>query len=206
MSAPDAVRACDCVGVPTECEAVRTLGHVARRDGGLLIGTPLAGSLHRYDMSPPYSTIVSPTDLSPIGDRAVAVAYLLAGPKSVIHLLYVRETVATAYSAAESGARPFAERAQTPEIIESLARSHLLRLVPTDSLARGVRTEVHVVHDSRVALQIVQEATRLGAEAIVMGSHGRTGVGRVLLGSVAFDVLKTKGIPRTVIVHDCNGR
>ena len=32
---------------------------------------------------------------------------------------------------------------------------------------------------------IVQEANRVGADAVCLGSHGRSGLGRVLLGSVA---------------------
>ena len=155
-------------------------------------------------MSSAYSTILCPTDLSPIGDRAVAVAYRLARPDSVVHLLHVGESVGKDPSAAELRSRPFAERAETPEWTEKVARGHMLRLVPADAVARGVRTEVHVVHDPRVASQIVGEASRLGAEVIVMGSHGHTGFGRVLMGSVALDVLKSEGAPPTLIVHDRN--
>jgi nucleotide-binding universal stress UspA family protein len=153
-------------------------------------------------VSAPYSTILCPTDLSPISDRAVAVAYSLAGPDAVVHLLHVGEAVMPTPSAVKSRSRPFSERVETPERVQERARGHMDRLVPADSLTRGVRTEVHVVRDSSVATQIISEASRLGAEVIVMASHGSTGFGRVLLGSVALDVLKMEGGPPTVIVHE----
>ena len=38
------------------------------------------------------------------------------------------------------------------------------------------------------------------AEAVVLGTHGRTGLGRILMGSVATDVVKKKGLP-VILVH-----
>jgi nucleotide-binding universal stress UspA family protein len=50
----------------------------------------------------------------------------------------------------------------------------------------------------RVADEIVGQADRIAAELIVVGTHGRTGLRRVLLGSVAEDVLRKA--PRPVLV------
>jgi nucleotide-binding universal stress UspA family protein len=42
---------------------------------------------------------------------------------------------------------------------------------------------------------IVQVARETSADLIVMGTHGRTGLARVLMGSVAEDVLRTAPCP-----------
>jgi len=54
------------------------------------------------------------------------------------------------------------------------------------------RTNGTVAHDVRVgdpATQILDEAVEHSTELVVLGSHGRTGLGRLLLGSVARKVL-----------------
>ena len=45
------------------------------------------------------------------------------------------------------------------------------------------------------ARSIVEHAARLGIDLIVMGSHGRTGIAHVLLGSVAEAVVRTAPCP-----------
>ncbi|QFU83096.1 universal stress protein [Natronorubrum aibiense] len=47
--------------------------------------------------------------------------------------------------------------------------------------------------------RIVEYATKHGHDAIVIGSHGRSGVSRVLLGSVAADVVRRAPIPVAVV-------
>lgn len=42
---------------------------------------------------------------------------------------------------------------------------------------------------------ILETAKELGAGMIVMGTHGRTGIGRALLGSVAEKVVRTSTVP-----------
>jgi nucleotide-binding universal stress UspA family protein len=49
----------------------------------------------------------------------------------------------------------------------------------------GLDAEPEVVFGSPIWEQIVQSADRLDAGLIVIGSHGRTGLGQVMLGSVA---------------------
>jgi len=49
------------------------------------------------------------------------------------------------------------------------------------------------------AITIVKEASRLGADLIVMGSRGTTGVKRVVVGSTAEKVLRWSGIPVLVV-------
>lgn len=52
--------------------------------------------------------------------------------------------------------------------------------------------------------QIVSTSRRLGCDLIVLGSHGRSGLSRVLFGSVAEGVMRDASAP-ALIVHDHNG-
>jgi len=56
------------------------------------------------------------------------------------------------------------------------------------------RTEV-----GRPASTIVETAEDAGADHVVTGSHGRSGVSRVLLGSVAETVVRRSPVPVTVV-------
>jgi nucleotide-binding universal stress UspA family protein len=47
--------------------------------------------------------------------------------------------------------------------------------------------------------QIVEAVSRTGADLIVMCSHGRSGVARVLLGSVAAKVLQLSKVPVMIV-------
>ena len=50
---------------------------------------------------------------------------------------------------------------------------------------------------------IIDTAKEIGAGMIVMGTHGRTGLGRALLGSVAEKVVRTSTVPvLTIHPHD----
>jgi nucleotide-binding universal stress UspA family protein len=58
------------------------------------------------------------------------------------------------------------------------------------ALAEGVATEVAVL-TGRAAREIVRYARDKGVDLIVLGTHGRTGVTRAILGSVAEAVVRT---------------
>jgi nucleotide-binding universal stress UspA family protein len=71
--------------------------------------------------------------------------------------------------------------------------------------ARGARATVKVVIRSSAVGDIILDAARAdGAELIVMGTHGRTGVRRLLLGSVVEHVLRHADCP-VVAVHAPRG-
>jgi nucleotide-binding universal stress UspA family protein len=67
--------------------------------------------------------------------------------------------------------------------------------------AQGVAAESAVVEfpTGRVADTIVDEAAGHGCDAIVMGSHGRRGFGRLMLGSDAERVLRTTSLPVLIV-------
>lgn len=60
----------------------------------------------------------------------------------------------------------------------------------------------HVVEGTGIADAICESAEKLGADLIVMGTHGRTGLAHVFLGSVAERTLRNARCPVLVVQAD----
>ena len=58
-----------------------------------------------------------------------------------------------------------------------------------------VALQVRLVEDVAAASGIVQTALSEGADLILMGSHGRSGIARLMLGSVATKVVAESSVP-----------
>ena len=67
-----------------------------------------------------------------------------------------------------------------------------------------VETVLHHSFPGRVCDVIVKEATDWKADLIVIGTHGRRGAGRLLLGSDAEQVLRLAPVP-VLLVRDRSG-
>lgn len=119
-----------------------------------------------------------PTDLSEISLGALRYAYSLLPPGGTVYLLHVLESDTLLPSS--SGEPP--ER-------ESLVR-HLRSLVPPEAAAHQIATFVEVVPGRRVSEAISQAAERLGCDLICLATHGRSGLSKALLGSVAQELLR----------------
>ena len=63
----------------------------------------------------------------------------------------------------------------------------------------GIEVDSAVLYDADPAAAIVESARQHDADLIVMGSHGRTGLGRLLLGSVAERVIGKAACPVLVV-------
>ncbi len=70
-------------------------------------------------------------------------------------------------------------------------------------LLAGREVETRVVVDYDPAPAILEVAEEVGADLLVVGTHGRGGLSRVLLGSVADKVIR--GTTRAVLVHRGSG-
>ena len=86
-----------------------------------------------------------------------------------------------------------------PALVRSLVEAG--QRVLDDGLARavagGIQADQNLVESlrGRVSDEIVDRAKAWGADLIVVGTHGRRGVGRVLLGSDAEQIVRTSPVP-----------
>ena len=65
--------------------------------------------------------------------------------------------------------------------------------------ALGVNASTAVVRNTRVHEAIIEAAEMRGARAIVMGTHGRSGLARAVIGSVADRVVRESPIPVVLV-------
>jgi len=87
-----------------------------------------------------------------------------------------------------------------PALLEELARkaNGYAEAAANQAAAAGVNATAHAAEGN--AYEVIPEtASRLGSEIIVVGSHGRTGIRRLLLGSVAEKVIGLARCPVMVV-------
>lgn len=95
----------------------------------------------------------------------------------------------------------YVKTGQTNELIER-TRTYLLDILEqakqkfTDE---GITVETKLLEGFVVHEEIIQAAQDLNVDLIVMGSHGRTGVRKLVLGSVAQKVLGESHIPVLIV-------
>ena len=137
--------------------------------------------------------ILVPMDGSPQSDDALAFA-LTEHADAAITLLTVIDPVEGGYStpvstpgSSEEWYRAAKEDAE--ELFEEARELAGDRAAPLD----------HEIETGRPANVIVEYAEEHGIDQIVMGSHGREGVSRILLGSVAETVVRGSPVPVTVV-------
>jgi nucleotide-binding universal stress UspA family protein len=143
---------------------------------------------------PKILTVLAPTDLSEIGNAAIPHAYaLLRATGGVVELCFVAEHALPypAYVYEQPDRLTATERIR----IEQRLRA----LVPADAAALGITTHVLVVDGGKPAEAIVAAAERLNVDAISLASHGRGGVARAVIGSVADAVVRSARRPVLVI-------
>lgn len=140
----------------------------------------------------PLRSILAATDLSELGNQAIAHAYgLLRAAGGTVHLCYVHEHAAPSPSYAHDGRKSQAlDRAKRAEI-----EAQLQLLIPANARELGIQTEVTIVDGGEPAPAIAAAALRVGADAIVVGSRGRSGIRRAVLGSVAEAVIRSAELP-----------
>lgn len=63
----------------------------------------------------------------------------------------------------------------------------------------GVRLDLRVQEAGRVHQTILEERADLGADLLVLGTHGRSGVQHVILGSITEKIIRNAGCPTLVV-------
>jgi nucleotide-binding universal stress UspA family protein len=138
--------------------------------------------------------ILVPVDFSDGSLAALEYAVGLGAPfKTEFALLFVLEPVQFAAAGhVYGGAAPVNVEMLVAEQ-RRLAEADLARLA-TRLRRRGARVRT-LVGDGPPYRVIVDTAERVGADLVVMGTHGRTGVSRFFMGSVAEMVARHAGCP-----------
>jgi nucleotide-binding universal stress UspA family protein len=136
-----------------------------------------------------YKRVLVPLDGSPLAEGVLPFIVDIAGPLDLeIHLVRVVQP-------------------KPPEVVEGSRHVILedvegrmreaddyLRSVATELAAKGVRVSTETRRGEPVT-EIVAAAQQCGADLIAMTTHGRSGLGRLLFGSVAEAVLRQAEIP-----------
>ncbi|MHB9286324.1 universal stress protein [Halobacteriales archaeon Cl-PHB] len=133
-----------------------------------------------------YDDILVPTDGSAGMDAVIEHAISLCEThEATLHGLYVVDTASLADLPMES----------SWEAVNSALRDEGEEsLLAMERLAGDVPVQTYQVEGSP-AQEIVEYAQDQGIDLVVMGTHGRSGVNRLLLGSVAERVVRTSPVP-----------
>jgi len=125
---------------------------------------------------PRFKIAVVATDLSDFGNRAVPYAYGLVGDAGEVHLVHV------------------VDEDEDHDVVGLTTR--LSALTPSGAKAATI---THVVPGDDAAQCIGETAERVGADVVCIASHGRSGLSRALMGSVADKLLRACRRPVLVL-------
>ena len=151
-------------------------------------------------MQVPFDSVLCPTDASETGNLAVPLAYHLVANGGTVHLLHVCEPPRFGNPLYEQYVHGYVPTEEEQQAGFERVKRELHKLPPKAAADRGVRTEYHLVEGINVGNAIESESKRLGADVVVLGTHGRTGLSRLLMGSVATDVVNKENLP-VILVH-----
>ncbi len=138
-----------------------------------------------------YSHIVVAVDGSHASNRALDEAIKIA--KATLRIIHVLDELSVLLTT-----NPYAGY-YTGELIESLrqAAAKVLEQASERVAAAGLKAETVLYDDLglRVQERIISTAEQWPADLIVMGTHGRRGIQRAMLGSSAEAVLRESPVP-----------
>ena len=148
-------------------------------------------TVRRVPDSAGVTRILVPTDFSANSDEALEYAVMLAGRCGAsVQLLHVLDDPFVA-----EGLAAEAYLAEAPAMRTAMlnnARERLAHRTGPSQPGVAITSEVLFGHGART---IAEFAAARGIELIVMGTHGRTGVAHVLIGSVAERLVRTAPCP-----------
>lgn len=145
-----------------------------------------------------FARILVPTDFSEPSDAALEYARMIAARfRSSLHLLHVSET--HAYFAGIS-AEVYVTDASAiqAELTDKAMNRQMQSLTPDDRQRYKATWEIVSGPSAR---RIVEYAAERNIDLIVMGTHGRSGMSHLLMGSVAEKVVRTAPCPVMTVRH-----
>jgi nucleotide-binding universal stress UspA family protein len=139
-----------------------------------------------------YKNLLIATDGSELADKGVMHGIALAKALGAKVTIVTVSDPWTAYVTGEVGASfPIDEYERAREV----SASAILAAAAKRAEASGVACEKRYVKDEYPAEGILETAKNEGSDLIVMASHGRSGVQRLLLGSQANKVVTHSKVP-----------
>jgi len=145
-----------------------------------------------------FRRILVPTDFSEVSTSAVRCASAVAAAfDASLTLVHVAEDLVEASLTAGAGTA-WSEAPQARAEAEARARLDALCASPE---LQGRRVECELLVGSPIP-RILEYAEHHGFDLIVMGTHGRRAIARMLLGSVAESVVRTSPCP-VLTVRTC---
>jgi nucleotide-binding universal stress UspA family protein len=143
------------------------------------------------DGAPGYERLLVPIDFADHGRKIIGAVRRVLAPHGSATLLHVVE----ALPAVTEGTFGIYPHRKDIEKIKELAHEKLEGLVQ-DYLDMPLQTRVR---EGKPATVILEEIAEQGADLVVMGTHGRTHLDHLMLGSVAERVLRRAPCPVLVV-------
>ncbi len=135
--------------------------------------------------TPKLDRVLVATDFSNLGNKAVSYGCAILRRGGTLKVIHVLEPD-------DDKNKPRAGK-ENPKLM-----AQVQSLVPPDSGQR-FDVEVEIAENANAAAAITQAAERFDADAICVGSHGRTGLAKTFLGSVAQAVMAASKRPVLVV-------
>jgi len=144
-----------------------------------------------------YQRILVPVDGSTNAKRALQEAVMLADGTAKLHLVYVVEE---SHSLDPIGYGAIDYAALLEAVRQTGKRTLAQALEEVQKSGKTAETSLLEANGERISTMIGSAAKNWKADLIVIGTHGRSGLNRLLLGSVAEDVARSATVP-VLLVH-----
>jgi nucleotide-binding universal stress UspA family protein len=154
------------------------------------VTTPKAARGGRWRRAKVFQKLIVGIDFTGKSDRAIEAALRLARgiEGATVVLVHAVSTMAEVQGTQSAGA----------EIVTTL-EGRLKARASELTAATGVHCDYGVVDGPDAATAMVSYLKRWGGDMVVVGTEGRTGLSRVLIGSVAEKIVQTSPVPVLVI-------
>ena len=145
-------------------------------------------------------TVVVGIDFSELGNSALDEAIALAAERfeATLHVVHVAESEGPLLRMTLPGGARSLTKQEAMDFLTEHVKKHLAERRADELDLPDDRAEVHV----RVGVpsdELTQVASDKNADLVVVGTHGRTGLSRILLGSVAEATVRKAACPVLVI-------
>jgi universal stress protein A len=145
-------------------------------------------------------TIVAAVDYSELGTAALDAAINLSAlhPNSEVHVVHVDSKFGAPKEQGQDDSGALAHSAAALDHLEKVCNERLAAFREAQGEPRLQRLSTHF-RFGKPATQIVQLAVDFDADVVIVGTHGRKGITRLVLGSVAEQVVRHAPCPVLVV-------